>query len=74
MDIEILGFLGLVFALTSLSAIAYERCTDVLSGSHLEGGDGSEPGHSARQLWEPSLIDRLRWKTQAIIYVASVIT
>jgi hypothetical protein len=69
MDIEILGFLGFVFAATSLVAKAYERRTDVLHGSYIEGPEY----HPARELWAPSIIDRLRWKTQNMIYLASIV-
>jgi hypothetical protein len=72
-DIEILGFVGFVFAAASLAAIAYERWMDVLRGSYLEDRAADEPRHSARQLWAPSVIDRLRWKAQNVIYLASIV-
>jgi hypothetical protein len=67
MDIEILGFLGFVFAATSLAAIAFERRMDVLHSSYLEDRN------SARELWTPSVIDRLRWKAQNVMYLASIV-
>jgi hypothetical protein len=71
MDMEILGLLGSIFAAASLAAIALERRMDVLHGPYLEGLGGQ--CHPARQLWTPSAIDRLRWKTQNVIHLASII-
>ena len=73
MSIEILGFLGFVFAAASLAAIAYERRMDVLHGAHLEGRAGQMPSQSTARLWVPSIIDRLRWKARDVAYFASVI-
>jgi hypothetical protein len=70
MDIETLGFLGFVFAVTSLGAMAYEHRADVLHGSYLDGCAGEDPINSARRLWTPSIMDRLRWKVRRIIQVA----
>jgi hypothetical protein len=71
MDMEILGLLGSVFAAAALAAIAFERRMDVLHGSYLERLGAQ--CHPARQLWTPSAIDRLRWKTQNVIHLASII-
>jgi hypothetical protein len=57
MDIEIFGFLGFVFAATTLGAIAYEHR---FHGSNLEGRSDRSPNYSARRLWVPSFVDRLR--------------
>ena len=78
MDIEILGFLGLVFSATSLAAIALERRADVLHGSYVEDRQHHPARefreyHPARQLWAPSVIDRLRWRARDIVYFATVI-
>jgi hypothetical protein len=73
MDIETIGFLGFAFAVVALAAMAYERRMDVLYGSYLEDSPAEEPRHSARRMWEPSIIDRLRWKTKNVIYLASII-
>jgi hypothetical protein len=73
MDIETIGFLGLVFAAVALAAMAYERRMDVLHGPYLEDRTAEEPHHSARRLWQPSVTDRLRWKTRTVIYFASII-
>jgi hypothetical protein len=72
-NIETIGLLGFVFAATALAAMAYDRHMDVLYGSYLEDRVAGEPRHSARQLWEPSIIDRLRWKARNVIYLASMI-
>jgi hypothetical protein len=73
MDIETIGLLGFVFAAGALAAMAYERRMDVLHGSYLEDITAEEPRHSARRLWQPSVTDRLRWKTRNVIYLASII-
>jgi hypothetical protein len=73
MDVEILGLVGFVFAAVSLAAIAYEHRLDVLRGSYLEDRAVEGPCHSARQLWTPSVLDRLRWKAQTVIYLASTV-
>jgi hypothetical protein len=73
MDIETIGLLGFVFAAVALAAMAYERRMDVLHGSYLEDIAAEEPRHSARRLWQPSVTDRLRWKTRNVIYLASII-
>jgi hypothetical protein len=73
MDIETIGFLGFVFAAVALAAMAYERRMDVLHGPYLEDRTAEEPYHSARRLWQPSVTDRLRWKTRTAIYFASII-
>jgi hypothetical protein len=73
MDFETTGLLGFVFAAVALAAIAYERRMDVLYGSYLEDGVAEELRHSARRLWQPSVTDRLRWKTRNVIYLASII-
>jgi hypothetical protein len=66
-NIETIGLVGFVFAVTALAAMAYERRMDVLYGSYLEDRA------AARRLWEPSVIDRLRWKVRNVIYLASMI-
>ena len=73
MDIETLGFLGVIYAAASLAAIAYEHRMDVLHGSYLESRAEAEPDHHAQRLWAPSVIDRLRWKARDVVYLASVI-
>jgi len=73
MDIETVGLLGFVFAAVALAAMAYERRMDVLYGFYLEDQAAEEPRHSARRLWESSVVDRLRWKTRNVIYLASII-
>jgi hypothetical protein len=66
MDIEVLGFLGFVFAATAIAKKVYEHRTDVLHRLH-EG-----QGHPARQLWRPSIFDRVRWKSLNIVYLFSI--
>jgi hypothetical protein len=73
MDIETIGFLGFVFAAVAVTAMAYERRMNVLYGSYLEDRAAEESRHSAKRMWEPSIIDRLRWKTRNVIYLASII-
>jgi hypothetical protein len=73
MDIETIGILGFVFAATAIAAMVYERRVDVLHGSYLVDRAEVEPRHSAKRLWEPSLIDRLRWKSRNVIYLASML-
>jgi hypothetical protein len=73
MSIELLGFLGFVFAAASLAAIAYERRMDVLYGSHLESRTCRIQTQSTVRLWVPSIIDRLQWKARSVVYLASVI-
>jgi nitric oxide synthase oxygenase domain/subunit len=73
MDIETIGLLGFVFAAVALAAMAYERRMDVLYGSYLEDRASEELRHSARRLWQPSVIDRLRWEARNVIYLASII-
>jgi hypothetical protein len=64
MDIEVLGFIGFVFAATAIAKKVYEHRTDVL---HRLG-----QRHPARQLWMPSIFDHVRWKSRNIIYLFSI--
>jgi hypothetical protein len=64
MDIEVLGFLELSsLRLQSLKACEHRK--DVLR--YCERQD-----HSARQLWTPSIFDRVRWKIRNLIYLVSI--
>jgi hypothetical protein len=72
--IEALGFAGFVFAATSFAAIAYENRMDVLRTSCLKDCAEVEPRRSARPLWTPSIIDRLRWRVEGVIDLASSVT
>ncbi len=65
MDIEVFGFLGFVFASTAIAKMACEHRKDVLR--YRERQD-----HSARQLWTPSIFDRVRWKIRNLIYLVSI--
>jgi hypothetical protein len=65
MDIEVLGFLGFVFASTAIAKMACEHRKDVLR--YCERQD-----HSARQLWTPSIFDRVWWKIRNLIYLVSI--
>jgi hypothetical protein len=47
MTIEIIAFLGFVFALTSLIAKAYERRQDVLYGPYIQGRNPRHPFENA---------------------------
>ncbi len=75
MTIEIIAFLGFVFAATTLAAMAYERRMDVLYGPYLERRAVGHVRHSTERFWKPvhSAADRLRWKARGMVYVASVI-
>jgi hypothetical protein len=73
MDIETIGFLGFVFAAVALAAMAYERRMDVLYGCYLADRSAESPNHSARRLWQPSVTERLRWKTRNLLYLTSII-
>jgi hypothetical protein len=67
MDIEVLGFLGFVFASTAIAKMACEHRKDVLRLRYCE-----QQNHSARQLWTPSIFDHVRWKTCNLIYLVSI--
>ena len=72
-NIEIIGFLGFVFAATALAAIAHERHMDVLYGPYIQGRAKRHVDIST--FWEPvqSAADLLRWKGRSMIYLASII-
>jgi len=65
MDIEVLGFLGFVFASTAIAKMAFEHRKDVLRYC-------ARHDHSARQLRPPSIFDHVRWKTRNLIYLVSI--
>jgi hypothetical protein len=74
MTIEIIVFLGFVFAAASLASMAYERRMDVLYGPYIENS-GMRVGFSVDRLWTPaqSVSDCLCWKARNMIYLASVL-
>jgi hypothetical protein len=67
MDIEVLGFLGFVFASTAIAKMACEHRKDVLRRRYRK-----QQNHSARQLWTPSIFDHVRWKICNLIYFVSI--
>ncbi len=71
MDIETIGFLGFVFAATSLGALLVEWRTDVLR--YVEA---RQPRHAVDMIRVPqslrALADRLRWSTRNAVYLASI--
>jgi hypothetical protein len=69
MTIETIAFLSLMFAATTLAAMAYERQMDVLYGTYLPGR-AHLPTH---RFWEPlySAADRMRRKARDMIYYSS---
>ena len=75
MTIETIAFLGFVFAVSTLAAIAYERRMDVLYGPYLEGRARARVRRSAERFWQPvrSVADRLRWKARGMVYLAAVV-
>jgi hypothetical protein len=68
---EIIGFLGFVFAAVALGTLIYEHETDVLRGRTIECG---EETHTDIAIWNPAmvLVDRLNWKARNVVYLASL--
>jgi len=75
MTIEMIVFLGFVFAAASLASMAYERRMDVLYGPYIENSAGIRVGFSVDRLWMPALsvADRVCWKARNMVYLASVL-
>ena len=67
---EIIGLVGFVFAATALGALVYERQTDVLHGSYIEG---REKPRTLEANWDPLrlLADRFSFRVRNAIYLAS---
>jgi hypothetical protein len=68
MSIEMIGFVGFVFAFTAIAAILYERRTDVLNGPYVERLDGE-----IKSILAPGTADHFRWKVRSMIYLTSII-
>ena len=75
MTIETIAFLGFVFAVSALAAMAYERRMDVLYGPYLEGRARGRVRLTTKRFWKPvrSAADRLRWKARGMVYLAAVV-
>jgi hypothetical protein len=72
MKIETVAIVGVVFAVTALAALTYNRRMDVLHGPSIEGRAADEQANKLLVL-APALVDHFRWKTRSMIYLTSII-
>jgi hypothetical protein len=72
---EILGFLGFVFAATTAGRLVREHQTDVLHGPYIEGRVRTRLFAAtfkfARAVAE-AFVEHLNWKTRDAVYLASL--
>ncbi len=74
-SLAIFGILGFAFAATTSGVLVYERQSDVLHGSYIEGRE--QPRISAaifgfaRAIGEAA-VEHLNWKARDAVYLASL--
>jgi hypothetical protein len=71
MNIEIVAVIGIVFAVTSLGRMVYERQMDVLHGPYIEGRN-TEPVLRIIAKPRSPIVDRLLFKLRGMVYLASI--
>jgi hypothetical protein len=73
MSMKMFAIVGLVFAATSLAALAHEYRMDVLHGPYIEGSDRSSNAAKLRLTLAPAIVDHFRWRARNMIYLTSII-
>jgi hypothetical protein len=74
-SLAIFGIMGLAFAATTSGALVYERQSDVLHGSYIEGRERPRAVAAiirfARAIGE-AMVEHLNWKARNAVYLASL--